>query len=197
LPIYRAFARDAQFLSSAVYIDSCFAIKAAVSDQTYHTECRALAEILTNPKYRVIYSDFLLIDAWNGIVNMYVEAAFERQRAGQYGYGLTLYEFKKSQPALLTNLFPDIIKAYQAFNYLLRSFRRMVVPVTPAIRTAALKFMRDLGLYPADAVHAATAAGERAMDIITLDSDYAVLPKTFSVWNPDAITRKLESRQAR
>ena len=59
------------------------------------------------------------------------------------------------------------------------------------IRRMTLRFMRDYGLYPGDALHAATAAASGVMDLATIDFDFNVLPATFAIWRPDAQVRRL------
>jgi predicted nucleic acid-binding protein len=192
LPIYRAFQRDRGLLSSAVYLDSSFAIRAVLSDQPYHAECQEFGDHLRNPKFLVVYSEYLLMDAWNGLVNTFVAAAWEDHKQRHHDYGLSLRDFRKSQPALLKTLGQTIIGAYQGVTALLHSFRHSETELTAAIRQRAMEHMLSLGLYPADAVHVATAESARISDLLTFDSDYAVLPVQFSVWNPDGITKRIE-----
>lgn len=192
MPIYRAFRRDARLLSTAVYVDSSFAIGAILADQRFYSDCQRFAELLRLPKYLVVYSEYLLIDTWNGLVNSFVAAAWEEEKTAKGTAELSLRDFRKSNPGLLKTRFTQISNAYLGVTALLHSFRHAEHPVTAAIRVRAFDYMRDYGLYPADAIHAVTAEATGATDIITLDSDYWVLPKSFTVWNPDSITQRIE-----
>jgi predicted nucleic acid-binding protein len=76
----------------------------------------------------------------------------------------------------------------------LRSFQRQEFPIDASVRRETLRFIEQFGLYPGDAVHAATGFLAGVKDIVTLDFDFFALPGDFTVWQPDALIRRMSRR---
>jgi predicted nucleic acid-binding protein len=161
-----------------------------LEDQAFHGECLNFADELHAAGTNVVLSNFLRYEVLNGLVNTFVRGAWEDHKARSHDFGLTFVEFRDARPALLKTLASQIEQAERAATFLLRSYPRKEYAIEPRIRHETLRLIKEFGLYPGDALHAATALSAEVGDIVTLDFDFSALPREFTIWQPEALIRR-------
>jgi predicted nucleic acid-binding protein len=141
----------------------------------------------------VTVSSFTQYEVLNGLVNLFVRGAREEYIRRTRDYDISIPTFRDQHPDLVKRLFPAIEAAQRAVYMLLRSFPNRVreLPTNQTVRVETLRLMREHGLYPGDATHAATASVHGVPDIVTLDYDFDALPASFTIWKPEPMIRKL------
>ena len=145
------------------YLDPSFLLNVLVAESTYHAECVDFAQRLESAKSILVLSNLGLDEIW--FVLLRIQAVEEH---GEKGWLSFLKENPNKVIEYSSRLEEVTLQILEIPNLLL-------VELTASQSLRALGLMKQYGLLPRDALHAAATSETGIGVIITTDADFALV----------------------